>query len=260
MGTSQRLSQTRHQTRRGRENLGFTLVEVMIVVAIVGIVAALTIARLANRDDAVRLGQAAAQRVRERRAAAIQLNSLSNPTRLQNYIQPPVTIDFTNLETTRGLRIDGVDADGDGVDDNSGQQLTRFVPPEHAGSVGSWSYAYQGEPLQLPAGWRIVVRDSDLGTIPTIPLGVIETSINFTPEGKVGNQPPVSPPDGKVSIDPPIINIDPNRESPFPAIYFTNGNAAIAIAVHVTGPEFWQWDQSSGSWLGYANRMVGAGH
>jgi prepilin-type N-terminal cleavage/methylation domain-containing protein len=230
-----------------RSSSGHTLLEMLIVVAMIAIVAALSIARLSGRDDAVRLGQTAALRIRERRAAAIQLNALTTPTLLQNYIQPPVTIDFTNLDTTRALRIDGTDTNHDGYDDTSGLQLTRFTPPASVGGTGSWSYAYQGEPVRLPAGWRVATSTANLAPIPPIPLGSLVTSISFTPEGKVSNQPATTG------------SINPNVESPFPAVYFTNGTDAWAVAVHVAGPEVWQWDRSSNQWRGFGNRTVTAG-
>jgi prepilin-type N-terminal cleavage/methylation domain-containing protein len=187
-----------------RASAGHTLVELMIVVAMIAIVAALGIAKLSGRDDAVRLGQTA-------------------------------------------LRIDGTDENHDGFDDRSGLQLTRFMPPASAGATGTWSYAYQGEPLKLPTGWRVATSTSDLAPIPPIPLGTLVTTISFTPEGKVGNQPPTAG------------SINPNVESPFPTVYFTNGSDAWAVAVHVTGPEVWQWDRTSNQWRGFGNRTVTGG-
>lgn len=226
---------------------GHSLLEMMIVIAMIVIVAAVAIPKLSGRDDAVRLGHTAAIRIRERRAAAIQLNQQTAPTLLQNYIQPPVTIDFTNLNTTRALRIDGTDTNRDGIDDTTGLHLTRFIPPASPGGTGTWSYAYQGDSLTLPAGWRVATSTSDLQPIPTIPLGTLVTSISFTPTGAVGNQPATSG------------SLNPNVESSFPAIYFTNGTEAWAVAVHVTGPEIWQWDRTTSQWKGFGSRTVTGG-
>lgn len=233
--------------RRRERAAGHTLLEMMIVVVMIAIVAALAIPKLSGRDDAARLGQTAAIRIRERRAAAIQLNQLTAPTLLRNYIQPPVTIDFTNLNTTRALRVDGTDANRDGVDDVTGLQLTRFVAPSTPGGTGTWSYAYQGEGLTLPSGWRVAASSADLQPIPLIPLGTLVTSISFTSSGAVSNQPSTAG------------SLNPNVESPFPAVYFTNGTDAWAVAVHVTGPEVWQWDRASNQWKGFGNRTVTGG-
>lgn len=228
---------------------GLTLVELMITVAIISIVAALAIAKFSGRDEASRFIEDAAHRIRERRAAAIQLNAQTAPTLLQNYAQPDVRIDFADLETTRSLRIDGTDLNRDGIDDQTGLPLTRFVPPPLTSSEGgTWSYAYQGSRLTVPRGWRIITTARDLSPIPLIPLGIPVTAIDFTPDGTVSNPPPID--EGSV---------DPNLESPFPTIYVTNGRDAWAVAVHVAGPEIWRWDENQNEWRGFNNRTLERG-
>ncbi|MFL6284630.1 MAG: prepilin-type N-terminal cleavage/methylation domain-containing protein [Pyrinomonadaceae bacterium] len=227
---------------------GHSLVELLIVVVIIMIVASLAFARFSGREDGVRLGQDVARRIRERRAAAIQLNTQTTATQLQQFVQPPVTIDFADLATTRSLRLEGTDGNGDGNDDTSGLPLTHFIPPAAAGAAGTWAYAYEGSPLDLPARWRFASTAGDLSPIPAIPLGTPTTAISFTREGKVANLPAAAG------------TTDPARESPFPAVYLTDGSNAYAVAVHPTGlVEFWRWDASANAWKGYADRTVNSG-
>src|SRR5438105_6000645 len=124
---------------------GHSLVELLIVMVIIVIVAGLAFTRFSGRDDGVRLGQDVARRIRERRAAAIQLNALTAATQLEQFVQPPVRIDFADAETTRSLRLEGKDADRDGYEDTSGLALTHFVAPQAAGATGtgteSWAVA-----------------------------------------------------------------------------------------------------------------------
>lgn len=228
---------------------GYGLVELLIVVVIVMIVAGLALAtRFSGRDDGVRLGQDVARRIRERRAAAIQLNTQTTATQLQQFIQPPVVIDFSDLSTTCSLRLEGPDANGDGNDDVSGLPLTHFIPPAVSGAVGTWSYAYVGSPVELPAGWRFAATAADLGTIPAIPLGTPTTRISFTREGTVANLPAAAG------------TTDPTRESAFPAVYLTDGTEAHAVAVHPSGlVEFWRWDAAANAWKGYGDRTLNPG-
>lgn len=213
---------------------GFSVVELLVVCAIIGIVAALAFAEFAGRDQAGRLARDVARRVRERRAAAIRLNALSEPTQLENYRQPPVSIDFGSLPTTRPLQLEGAGA-------------TSFTPPPGTGGTGTWNYAYQGDELRLPAGWTIAANTQALGATPAIPLGVPTSVISFTADGRLATVPPA------------VGSTDPNRESPFPAIYMVNGSEARAIAVHPSGQvEIWQYDESAQVWRGFGNRTLSA--
>lgn len=224
------------QERRSDLNAagGFSLVELLIVCAIISIVAAVAFSQFSGRDQAGRLTRDCARRIRERRAAAIRLNSLTEPTLLENYRQPPISIDFASLSTTRSLQLEGTGA-------------TSFSPPPAAGGVGTWSYVYQGEELRLPAGWTIAANSQALGAIPPIPLGVPTTVISYTSDGRLATLP--SAPS----------STDPNVESPFPAIYLVNGSEARAVAVHPSGQvEIWQYDESARVWRGFGNRTVTA--
>ena len=227
---------------------GFSLTELLVVLVVIIIVAGLALRTLAGRDDGARLGQDVARRIRERRAAAIQLNTQTTATQLQQFVQPPVTIDFADPDTTRSLRLDGSDANGDGYDDVSGLPLTHFNPPAAAGATGTWSYAYEGSPLELPSRWRIAATAEELGTIPAIPLGTPTTAISFTHEGTVTSLPPAAG------------TTDPAREAPFPAVYLTDGTNAYALAVHPSGlVEFWRWDAEANAWKGHGDRTVNPG-
>src|SRR2546430_1358834 len=119
---------------------GFSLVELLVVCALISILAAVAVSQFAGRDQAGRLAREIAWRMRQRRAAAIRLNALTEPTLLENYRQLPVSIDFGNLSTTRSLRLEGADA-------------TSFNPPAAAGGIGTWNYVYQGDELRVRPGW-----------------------------------------------------------------------------------------------------------
>src|SRR5216684_1808425 len=86
---------------------GFSLMELVIVCAIIGVVAAIALASFANRDEGSRLVQDLASRIRARRAAAIRLIALVHPALLENYKQPPISIDLMNATTTASLVTEG---------------------------------------------------------------------------------------------------------------------------------------------------------
>jgi type II secretory pathway pseudopilin PulG len=232
------------RTRRARRaEAGFSLAELVIVIALIIIVAGLAFRTLSGRDDSVRLGQDVSRRIRERRAAAIQLNQQRAASQLEQFVQPPITINFADAETTRPLWLEGTDANDDGNDDISGRPFTRFIPPAAPGATGTWAYAYQGSALELPAGWRLAATATDLAPIPPISLGVPATTVSFTREGTVANNPPAAG------------TTDPNQQTPFLAIYLTDGSDAQAVAVHPTGlTEFWRWDAAAGAWRGFGDR------
>ena len=211
---------------------GFSLIELLIVCAIISIVTALSVASFANRDQAGRFQADVAARIRGRRAAAVRINALTEPTVLENFRQPAIQIDFTNLATTAPLVVEG-------------PERTTFAPPSHPGSVGQWNFVYQGRPLQIPAGWRIATAASDLSPISLIPLGTLVTSFAFTPDGRLEAS----------SLPPYTSNTNPNNENTFPTIYLTNGITARAVAVHPAGlVELWNYDEARRVWTGFANR------
>ena len=230
-----RRSSTITTTTARNHSAGFSLVELVIVCAIVSVLAAMALASFANRDQAARFQAEIASRIRERRASAIRINALTEPTLIENFRQPPIAIDFANLQTTAALVVEG-QAD-----------RTTFHPPASPGSEGTWKFVYHGRQLQIPPGWRIANSASELSPLPLIPLGVPTTSFNFAPDGQL---------DGD-SLPPAASNTNPNAESPFPTIYLTNGNAGRAVAVHSSGLlELWQYDDASRRWIGFSNRIV----
>jgi prepilin-type N-terminal cleavage/methylation domain-containing protein len=215
---------------------GFSLLELVIVCAIISIVAALSLASFANRDQAGRFMSDVASKIRERRASAIRINALTAATSLENFRQPAISIDFANVSSTASLVVEG-------------ENGTTFNAPPSQGGQGSWNMVYQGTPVQMPSGWRIAASSSQLSPIPLIPLGVPTTAFAFMPDGK---------------LDPSTLpaytsNTNPNVENPFPTIYLTNGTEARAVAVHPSGLiELWQYDEAAGTWNGFSNRSVSA--
>jgi prepilin-type N-terminal cleavage/methylation domain-containing protein len=226
---------TPRSTSRSPE-IGFSLIELLIVCAIISVIAAISLASLASRDQAGRFQADIAARIRERRASAIRINALTEPTLLETFRQPPIGIDFRNLATTAPLVVEGSDR-------------TTFAAPANPGGIGQWNFVYQGRPLQIPAGWRIAAGASDLSPISLIPLGTPSTSFSFTADGKLEAS----------SLPPYTSNTNPNNENPFPTIYLTNGTTARAVAVHPSGlVELWNYDEANQKWTGFANRQVTA--
>jgi Tfp pilus assembly protein FimT len=205
----------------------------MIVCAIIGIVAGLALASFARRDESTRLVEDVAGRIRARRAAAMRLNALTQPTLLENYKQPPISIDFMTANSTATAVTEGT-------------SHTTFSAPASPGATGSWTYVYQGSTLTLPSGWRIATSASALAPIPVISLGTPTTVFNFTGDGRLDSS----------SLPSAPANTNPNQESPFPAIYLTDGHTARAVAVHPSGlTEIWRYDESGGTWRGFGNRV-----
>lgn len=212
---------------------GFTLLEVLVALAIIAIIAAFAFSRFGRRDAGESLIQDAARRVRERRAAAVRLNPLDAATGLENYTQPPLVIDFADSATTQPLLIDATGAGG---------KPTTFQPPSVLGGAGTWSYSYAGLPLNVPAGWSLAVSPEALGRIPEIERGVFTTAIGFNAAGRP---------------DPPPLT-DKSGEGTFWAIYFLNsdGGEARAVAVHATGlVEVWRYRAASPFWKGFRDRL-----
>lgn len=211
---------------------GFTLLEAIIVLVLVAIIAGFALTSFARRGDAEATAQAAARLVRERRRAAIRLNPLESPTELEAFSAPAITIDFTDLSTTRPLLLDSV----------SGEPVTRLALPKVAGGQGVWAYEYQGLPLGLPPGWTLATSREALGAIPPIDRAELTTSLGFAANGRPNPQPPPGAAQG---------------EALFWAVYFVNDDSsdARAIAVHSTGlTEVWRYRSDIGAWRGFGDR------
>src|SRR5260370_38167645 len=113
-----------------------------------------------------------------------------------------------------------------------GTAPTTFTPPGGLGSTGPWNYAYQGNALTLPAGWRVATSSSSLSPIPVISLGTPQTVFNFTGDGRLDPS----------SLPATPANTNPNQESQFPPIYLTKGGTPRAVAVNPSGlPEKWHY-------------------
>jgi prepilin-type N-terminal cleavage/methylation domain-containing protein len=222
-------------TTARNHSAGFSLLELVIVCALISILVAIALVSFANRDQAARFQAEVASRIRERRASAIRINALTEATSLETFRQPPISIDFRNLQTTAALVVEG-QAD-----------RTAFNPPVTPGTLGTWNFVYQGRELQIPTGWRIANSASELSPLPLRPLGVPTTSFNFAADGRLDAD----------SLPPTPSNTNPNAESPFPTIYLTNGNDGRAVAVHPSGLlELWQYDDANRRWIGFSNRTV----
>jgi prepilin-type N-terminal cleavage/methylation domain-containing protein len=261
----------RHELQPGRVGeRGFSLLELLIVIVIIGIVAGLAFNSRLVRPDAAFGGPRAVgevtKRLLERQTAAVRLNPKRGDNTLDGFTMPPVEIDFAAPATTRALVTDGVDEDGDGRDDNSGEALTKAVAPANAGTpgaVGTWSYAYAGKDLSLPTGWRIATSAADLGSIQLIASGqagrgVLATRFGFdergralassTPAGTLSATPPGSPTGAAALAAGPAA-------APFWALYLVGpgGNSAAAVVVHPTGAlESWRWNGTT--WEGFGHR------
>ena len=222
-------------TTARNHSAGFSLLELVIVCALISILVAIALVSFANRDQAARFQAEVASRIRERRASAIRINALTEATSLETFRQPPISIDFRNLQTTAALVVEGQ------------AERTAFNPPVTPGTLGTWNFVYHGRELQIPTGWRIANSASDLSPLPLIPLGVPTTSFNFAADGRLDSD----------SLPPTPSNTNPNAESPFPTIYLTNGNDGRAVAVHPSGLlELWQYDDANRRWIGFSNRTV----
>lgn len=235
---------------------GFSLVEMMIVVAVIVIVAAFAWPNLKSRDKRGDLLRQGTEALQGRRKEARLLSPLGAKTAQENYTQPPLIIDFKQPATTAPLRIEGTDNNGDFIDDDRpGISLTRFNA-----AAGQWRYAYEGAPLALPSGWRLLpdgtglpagvslIKDSAGGV-----LGRPVSAVGFDANGDAwGDQDG----NGTAESSPRSLTGTPDSESPFWAVYFTDGETACAIAVHATG-YIESWVSTPTGWRGRKSRTPG---
>lgn len=218
---------------------GYSLIELLIAVIITGILATFILSGFKENGRSLKqVINKVEQRLEERRTAAKRL-SQANEEGMKSF--SPVTINFADLSTTRTLRIDGVDLNRDGKDDNSGENLTRWNQ-----SSAAWEYRYEGEELKLPAGWQVITKTQDLGTIPQISNSQLITLISFSEEGRPAEVP--NSPTTSTRAD----------EAPFWAIYLLDvksGKIAVAVAIHGSGLiESWTYAEHNGKWYGSGGR------
>lgn len=242
-----------HSRRNGTS--GFSLIELLIVISLITIIAALLVPRLYGRNDQQLVQTQIVYRLRERREAARHLAPKTSQDSTLGYTQPPLLIDFKTPDTTRPLRIEGTDTNSDTVDDDTGLPLTRF----DAGT-GQWSYAYEGTPLALPRNWNVVNPTNPIRTEVSAQTeegvtygnvkGVPAYAIGFDTQGR-----PWADTDGNGSLDatPESLSSGTSGEAKFWTIYASNGSNTIGIAVHGTGLiEVWRF--ADGAWKGWRNR------
>lgn len=249
---------------------GFSLIELMIVLFIVILVSALTFSKFygsaTDIGGAEKILEETSARIVERRSDAVRLNGEDRRLALQQLTVSPLPMDFTNLNTTASLKIEGTDSDGNCVDDLTNKNLTCFSV---SGGTAAWQLSYHQDEIKLPRGWQVITSRDSLGSLPLIGngtngRGVIVTKIGFDGKGKalaleLGSSVWKTMPTGANVSETPSAN-----NAPFWAIYFAvlentpGGNsqvkAMIAIAIHPSGMiERFRYDNG---WIGVNNRTL----
>lgn len=236
------LTAIRMKLNKFKKEQGFSLIELLIAAAIFTILAAFVLIGFSGKGSGGKKTlQLIEQSLRERQTSAVRLASANKTS---SVAVAPLVINFADETTTARLKIDGVDLDRNGFDDNSGTKLTRWLDARQA-----WDYAYEGSPLKLPTGWVVVTSAEEFGDIPQIPNSRFTTEITFDADGRPPSI-PVSPTKGKDEK-----KLD---EAPFWAIYLKDVKAddiAVAVAVHGSGlVEGWTFDFSRRVWTGNGGR------
>lgn len=225
--------------------------------SIIAALAVATLPVLSGKVTTENLLVEAIGRVRMRRLEARHLRPLGAPTALEGWTQPPVMIDFSRLERTAPLRIDGAATNYDEFDAERGLPLTHFDVTR-----GAWEYVYEGTPLRLPGGWRLAGDATQLpdgvGVIKDSagkPRGLPVSAIGFDARGRAWAD---RDGDGLAESSPETLaEGEAGGDMPFWAVYFTDGETAVAVGVHSTGvEEAWRWSSGDG-WRGWRNRAAG---
>lgn len=240
-----------------RRSRGYTLIEVLITVSVIVALAIVALPALSGKGDAERFLGEVAGRVRMRRLETRHLRPLGAPTVHEGWAQPPIVIDFRRLERTAPLRIDGATTNYEGFDAARSLSLTHFDVTH-----GAWEYVYEGTPLRLPDGWRLAANAAQLpvevGLIEDSagkPRGISVSAIGFDARGRAWAD---CDGDGVTESAPETLaEAEAGGDMPFWAVYFTDGETAVAVAVHSTGvEEAWRWSSGNG-WRGWRNRAAG---
>lgn len=231
---------------------GYSLVELLLVIALVSLIAGLAFSRFLGLSEggAETNLQNLSAVVNQKRDEAIRLNGNVAPTSLEFQIAPLVELDFADPETTKTLIVEGLDRNGDYLDDETGELLTHV-------EGGGWIYSRRDDARRLTNGWEVV---ADEGSLPVPPIaangrGELVTKIGFDGEGRVfGWQ--------KEEWRKFPLSFNEKKNSPdlyFWAVYLKSANETnrevIALAVYPTGQtEKYRFDGEI--WQGYRQRVV----
>jgi prepilin-type N-terminal cleavage/methylation domain-containing protein len=260
-------------SRRRRER-GYTLIELLLALAIVVLLAAF--AAFAGRTRADQQGEGErvladiTRVVTTRQAQVRQLNlkSLTGGTSLEAPIKDAsaLDVDFASPDTTRDVIVSGVDANGDHIDDYTGQQLAY-------NDSGTLRVGFAGQPLSMPTGWSVARTSDDLHGIPMIGGGLrqrgrVARCVSFGIDGSTfprGQDPSQAAKCGGDDASRAGSRTDAPAagESPFLAVYAiftprgsTSATGAVALAIYPSGyTEPFRWDGSA--WRGYNSRTLG---
>lgn len=223
---------------------GFSLIEVLVTLIVVAIIASFVWSQVWSGKPSARTGEVflnqIAERITLRRFDAVRLNRLTSATSLDSRIAPPLEIDFANPATTASLVTDGVDADGDGRDDNTNLKIT--VPRNN-----SWDYGYQDDALKADRAWRLVADPAGLNLPGN---AVLVTNVSFDGAGRAFTRAA----DGTYQQQP--------QQNAF-AFWFicyayeSGGErlAMIGVAVHPSG-EVERFRYSDYAWTGFGGRRA----